>query len=99
MTPNHALRRTRLLRYYCLFFMIGVAAAVGAEEIIRDALMDKTRHWKEPKVAIWYYIGSQEGRDFSSIMISTFPRFTLLPQARFHYRRHFLARRSGKIGL
>ena len=48
----------------CILLMIGISAAVGAEQITRDALMEKTRHWKEPKVAIWYYIGSQNGRDF-----------------------------------
>jgi hypothetical protein len=48
----------------CIFLMIGISAARGAEQITGDALMEKTTHWKEPKVAIWYYIGSQEGRDF-----------------------------------
>ena len=56
MTPRVALTG--------ILFVIGISAAVGAEPITRDALMEKTRHWKEPKVAIWYYIGSQNGRDF-----------------------------------
>jgi hypothetical protein len=47
-----------------LFLLISASVAFGAEQITRDALMEKTRHWKEPKVAIWYYIGSQDGRDF-----------------------------------
>jgi hypothetical protein len=47
-----------------LFLVIGTSAAFGAEQITQDALMEKTRHWKEPKVAIWYYIGSEDGRDF-----------------------------------
>ena len=91
MTPRIALT--------CVFLIIGISAAIGAEQITRDALMEKTRHWKEPKVAIWYYIGSQDGRDFSSIMISVFPKFTLLRQARFNCPGRFLARRSKKTGL
>jgi hypothetical protein len=48
----------------CIFLAVGISGAIGAEQIARDALMEKTRHWKEPKVAIWYYVGSQSGRDF-----------------------------------
>jgi basic membrane lipoprotein Med (substrate-binding protein (PBP1-ABC) superfamily) len=32
--------------------------------IDKNALLERTRHWKEPKVAIWYYTGSRDGRDY-----------------------------------
>ena len=34
------------------------------QEIQKDALIEKTKHWKEPKVAIWFYAGSKDGRDY-----------------------------------
>jgi len=27
-------------------------------------LLQRTSHWKEPKVAIWYYIGSKQQHDY-----------------------------------
>ena len=35
-----------------------------ASDITKEALLERTRHWKEPKVAIWYYAGSAEGYDY-----------------------------------
>ena len=47
-----------------LLLTLVVSACNRVEPITKDALIDKTHYWKEPKVAIWYYTGSQNGRDF-----------------------------------
>ncbi len=41
-----------------------VSLCSAAQAITKDALLEKTHHWKEPKVAIWYYMGSSQGQDF-----------------------------------
>jgi hypothetical protein len=48
----------------CMLLTFSFGGCSRAETITKDALIEKTRHWKEPKAAIWYYIGSQNGRDF-----------------------------------
>jgi hypothetical protein len=48
----------------CMMLTLLLNACSHAEPIGKDALIEKTHHWKEPKAAIWYYIGSQNGRDF-----------------------------------
>jgi len=48
----------------CMLVTLLLSACSRAEPITMDALIEKTRHWKEPKAAIWYYTGSQNGRDF-----------------------------------
>lgn len=44
--------------------LLSVVLCLAEQHISKEALLEKTRHWKEPKVAIWYYMGSSEGRDF-----------------------------------
>jgi hypothetical protein len=33
-------------------------------DIARDDLLQRATHWKEPKVAIWYYVGSKQQHDY-----------------------------------
>jgi hypothetical protein len=49
---------------FCVLVAIAVTGCDRAERISKDALIEKTHHWKEPKVAIWYYTGSRNGRDY-----------------------------------
>ncbi|HAB19860.1 MAG TPA: hypothetical protein DCE44_25930 [Verrucomicrobiales bacterium] len=44
--------------------MLSLAGCDHPQEIKKEALLEKTRHWKEPKVATWNYVGSKDGRDF-----------------------------------
>jgi hypothetical protein len=41
-----------------------VSGCERAADITRDDLLERARHWKEPKVAIWYYIGSKREHDY-----------------------------------
>lgn len=52
----------RLTLFCALLLALGGCAR--PEAIQKDALLEKTKSWKEPKVAIWYYTGSKDGRDY-----------------------------------
>jgi hypothetical protein len=43
------------------FVVIGCERAA---DITKADLLEKASHWKEPKVAIWYYIGSKHEHDY-----------------------------------
>lgn len=47
---------------WVLLFSLSVML-IGCKEptsVSRDELMKRTRHWKEPKLALWYYTGSDD---------------------------------------
>lgn len=48
----------------CAFLLTLAGCAARPQEIQKDALIEKTKHWKEPKAAIWYYTGSENDRDY-----------------------------------
>ena len=54
-------RRHRILSAAVALALTGCG---HTERISKDALIEKTRHWKEPKAAIWYYIGSRDRFDY-----------------------------------
>jgi hypothetical protein len=41
-----------------------VSGCERATDTSKDELLERTHHWKEPKVAIWYYIGSKQSHDY-----------------------------------
>ena len=43
------------------FFVIGCERAA---DITKADLLERSNHWKEPKVAIWYYTGSKREHDY-----------------------------------
>src|SRR6476659_996382 len=43
------------------FFVIGCERAT---DITKVDLLERANHWKEPKVAIWYYAGSKREHDY-----------------------------------
>jgi|SRR4030095_12668356 hypothetical protein len=56
-------------RRHALIFAIAsatfcVSGCDRAVDITKDDLLERANHWKEPKVAIWYYIGSKQGHDY-----------------------------------
>src|SRR4051812_43671357 len=56
-------------RGHPLIFAVVAAAfcASGCEraaDITKDDLLERANHWKEPKVAIWYYTGSKQEHDY-----------------------------------
>jgi hypothetical protein len=40
-----------------------LAGCARPQEIQKETLIEKTHHWREPKVAIWHYTGTTGGRD------------------------------------
>ena len=58
ISRNHASLCAVFLVAFCL---IGCERAA---DITKDDLLERTTHWKEPKVAIWYYTGSKDGHDY-----------------------------------
>jgi len=53
---------TRLL--LCVLLSVSIAGCDDPKQISKEALIEKTHHWKEPKVASWYYVGSKAGWDY-----------------------------------
>ena len=47
-----------------LFVAFGLVGCERAADITKDDLLERTTHWKEPKVAIWYYTGSKQQHDY-----------------------------------
>ncbi len=43
--------------------MLALDGCVSPKQITKIELIKTTRHWKEPKVAIWHYVGSKYGMD------------------------------------
>ena len=41
-----------------------VSGCERAADIAKDDLIERANHWKEPKVAIWYYTGSKREHDY-----------------------------------
>ena len=46
---------------FAAFFVSGCE---HARDITKSDLLERTTHWKEAKVAIWYYMGSKQGHDY-----------------------------------
>ena len=44
--------------------IILLAACERPTDISKEALLEKTRHWKEAKVATWSYTGAADGHDY-----------------------------------
>jgi hypothetical protein len=44
--------------------LLAFAGCEHVRNVTADALLEKTHHWKEPKVASWTYMGSSDGRDY-----------------------------------
>lgn len=58
-----------MLRHVSIFAVIAISVCLSAcrervTDTTKEALMERTRHWKEPKVAIWYYTGSADDHDY-----------------------------------
>ena|SRR3989344_2316491 len=46
-------------RWLAIFLVLSLAAGCSEPETVTGVqLTELTKHWKEPKVAIWYYLGS-----------------------------------------
>jgi hypothetical protein len=52
------------LRIPAILFLALIQACQHATPVTKAGLIEQSRHYKEPKVATWYYIGSKDGRDF-----------------------------------
>jgi hypothetical protein len=52
----------RIFTNLCL--LLTLIGCVSPKAITKDELVKSTRHWKEPKVAIWHYVGSKNGFDY-----------------------------------
>jgi hypothetical protein len=54
-----------ILLIFCLIAIsILISSCHEIKEIDKDTLLVKTKTWKEPKVAIWYYTGSDDDFDY-----------------------------------
>lgn len=47
-----------------LVLMLVLAGCDNPQEISKEALMEKTRHWKTPGSVTWFYVGSKQGLDY-----------------------------------
>jgi hypothetical protein len=47
-----------------LILMLTLNGCVSPRQISKNELIKTTRQWKEPKVAIWHYVGSKDGMDY-----------------------------------
>lgn len=47
-----------------LILMLALDGCVSPKQITKIDLIKTTLHWKEPKVAIWHYVGSKDGMDY-----------------------------------
>ena len=52
----------RIVAALCM--LLTLVGCVSPKPITKDELVKMTGHWKEPKVAIWHYVGSKSGLDY-----------------------------------
>jgi len=50
--------------YAVLTVALFVTGCERAADITTADLLERANHWKEPKVAIWYYTGSKQEHDY-----------------------------------
>ena len=57
--------------FLAVFFILASVLFAGCEQVktvAKNELIEKAKTWKEPKVAIWYYAGSNDGFDYFKYM-------------------------------
>lgn len=57
-SARHQIMRRKALLFLCLVVLAGCA---GVTTVNRAELDQLKAHWREPKVSLWYYMGSRDG--------------------------------------